>query len=57
MTMKRRYRGSVYHINIKDPRGAQQGVVRIIADGKEIEGTLVPPLPKKKERKIEVILG
>ncbi len=51
----RLYRGTMYHITVKNPNGKEKGVTRILADGKDIPvGPL--PLSKKKEMDIEVIL-
>ena len=44
--LTRRYRGAVYEIEVKNPNGVQHGIARITADGKALEGNILPPAPK-----------
>ena len=41
-TVKRRFRGALYHIHVVNPDGHQKGVRTITVDGKSIDGNLVP---------------
>ncbi len=55
--MTRRYRGNVYHINVKRPAGAGLNVQSITLDGKTIEGDILPPPDSTTgEHQVEVIL-
>lgn len=51
----RRFRGSTYHITVKNPNGVEKGVASITVDGKPVSGATVPCLPG--EHAVEVILG
>ncbi len=55
--MTRRYRGNVYHINVKRPAGASLEVQSITLDGTTIDGKVLPPPDSKSgEHQVEVIL-
>ena len=53
-TVKRRFRGALYHIHVVNPDGHQKGVKRISLDGKAVSGTLVPW--SEGEHKVEVVM-
>ena len=53
---QRIFRGTKYIINITNPDGVESGVKKIIVDGEEISGTIIP-VSKKKKCKVEVIMG
>ena len=53
-TVKRRFRGALYHIHVVNPDGHQKGVKRISLDGKAISGTLVPW--SEGEHQVEVVM-
>ena len=55
--LTRRYRGAVYEIEVKNPNGVQHGIARITADGKALEGNILPPAPKGSTVQVEVIMG
>jgi cellobiose phosphorylase len=55
-TVQRRFRGCSYKIEVKNPEAVSKGVKSLIVDGMTVEGQIVP-LSKKKECKVEVILG
>ncbi len=40
--ISRTFRGTEYHITIKNPNNAQKGIKRLVVDGKEIEGNVIP---------------
>jgi len=42
------YRGVTYNIEIQNPDKVQKGVSKLIVDGKEIEGNIIPFDPSKK---------
>ncbi|MEX0985886.1 MAG: glycosyl hydrolase family 65 protein [Bacteroidales bacterium] len=52
----RKYRGTIYHITIKNPEHISRGVKQILMDGKTIESDLLPA-GKQKEVAVEVIMG
>ena len=53
-TVKRRFRGALYHIHVVNPDGHQKGVKRISLDGKAVSGNLVPW--SEGEHKVEVVM-
>ncbi len=54
--LTRKYRGSTYHISVKT-NGAQKGIKKLIVNGKEIEGTVIPHDSSVKEYQVEAIMG
>ena len=48
MTIKRTFRGAEYIIKVENPDGNQKGIKKMIVDGKEIEGNLIPIEDGKK---------
>ena len=56
MTIKRTFRGAEYTIKVKNPNGSQKGITKMIVDGKEINGTLIPFVEGKKEYAVEAIM-
>ena len=55
--MKRKFRGAIYLIEVKNPEHVSKGVKHITVNGTSIEGNLVPILEVGKEHIIEVIMG
>ena len=53
-TVKRRFRGALYHIHVVNPDGHQKGVKRISLDGKAVSGNLVPW--SEGEHQVEVVM-
>ena len=53
-TVKRRFRGALYHIHVVNPNGHQKGVKRISLDGKAVSGNLVPW--SEGEHQVEVMM-
>lgn len=53
-TVKRRFRGALYHIHVVNPDGHQKGVKSISLDGKAVSGNLVPW--SEGEHKVEVVM-
>ncbi len=53
----RRIRGQTWRITVHNPDHICKGVKRVVADGVEIEGNLIPFQPEDLERTIEVWLG
>ena len=53
----RKYRNAVYHISVENPAHVCKGTCKVIVDGKEQKGNVVPVFNDSKEHKIIVILG
>jgi len=53
----RKFRGTVYHINILNPDGVSKGVKKLSIDGKVISGNQIPVLPATKEYEVDVVMG
>ncbi|GBR77413.1 cellobiose phosphorylase [Candidatus Termititenax dinenymphae] len=49
------FRGITYRITVKNPDKVSKGVKKILVDGKEIKGIVIPP--QDKDVNVEVILG
>lgn len=56
-TVTRMFRGAVYNITVKNPKGVNKGVTRMTVDGKVIKGNKAPIFKDKGEHEVEVILG
>jgi len=54
--ISRRYRGSIYHITVKNPDHVSRGVREIIVDGEKIDRELLP-LGPENEYRVEVVMG
>lgn len=52
----RKFRGATYHISVMNDNKVSKGVKKIVLDGEEISGNLLPLPSDKKEYKVEVIL-
>jgi len=55
-SIKRKFRGAVYEIHVKNPRGVSKGIKSITIDGREIVGNILPILPGKKHV-VKVVMG
>lgn len=56
MTIKRTFRGAEYIIKVENPDGNQKGIKKMIVDGKEIEGNLIPIEDGKKTYHITAVM-
>ena len=57
-TAKRQFRGNTYNITVKNPSHVQKGIAKIIVDGNEIEGNLIPAAGVLgQEINVEAIMG
>ena len=52
----RKFRGAIYKVNITNPNHVSKGVVKVIVNGKEIEGNKVPVFTSG-EVKVDVVMG
>ena len=53
----RKFRGTLYHITVKNPKHVSRGVKAIILNGKKISGNIIPPQRSKATQVVEVVLG
>ncbi|MCR5733793.1 MAG: glycosyl transferase [Lachnospiraceae bacterium] len=56
-TITREYRGAKYNISVKNPDDVEKGVKKLVVDGKEISGCIIPYEKDKKEYNVEVVMG
>jgi cellobiose phosphorylase len=56
-TVTREFRGDKYHIAVKNPNHVSKGVAKMIVDGKEVQGNIIPLAGDKKTHEVEVVLG
>ena len=56
-TLTRTFRDAIYHIEVKNPDNVQKGVKKVVVDGKEYEGCLIPFEEGKKEYHVTVYMG
>lgn len=54
-SVKRKFRGINYDISVKNPEHVCKGVLKLIVNGQEIKGNIVPL--QSKDTKVEVIMG
>ena len=53
--VNRLFRGTMYHITIKNPSKSEKGVRQLIVDGQSMEGNVIP-LSHKKNVNVEIIM-
>jgi len=51
------YRGSTYAITFKNPGHVSKGIKKVVVDGKEINGNILPVFNDGKEHNVEVTMG
>ena len=56
-TITRQFRGDTYRINIKNPNHVSTGVAKMLVDGKEVSGNILPLFGDGKVHEVEVVLG
>lgn len=54
---KRTFRDAVYLIEVRNPKGVNRGVRKMIVDGKVLSSNVVPAFSDSKTHKVEVVLG
>ena len=57
LTAKREFRNATYDIKVSNPNHVCKGVAKMIVDGKEVAGNVVPVEAGKTEYNVEVVLG
>ena len=55
--LTRKFREGTYHIQVKNPKQVEKGVVSLRVDGQEFAGNVIPYVRGKKEYQVEVTLG
>jgi cellobiose phosphorylase len=55
--INRKFRGALYKIKIANPQHVSKGIKRLILNGKEISGDIIPPANPGSENIIEAVLG
>ena len=55
-TVKRRFRGAIYDITVKNPKGRTKGTTEITVDGRRIPGNLIPPFKDKKTHRVKITI-
>lgn len=56
-SVNRKFRGAEYRITVSNPCGVSRGVKRLVLNGKELDGNLVPHQPEGSVNTVEVTLG
>ena len=56
-TMTRKYRNVQYNIKVENPNGVEKGVEKLLVDGVEVEGNVIPYKEDKSSYDITVIMG
>ncbi len=56
-TITRQFRGDIYNITVKNPDHVSRGVARLLVDGREVNGNVIPISGDKKMHEVEVVLG
>ena len=56
-TLTRRFRGAQYEITVQNPNHAEKGITRLVVDGKEIEGNLIPYEEGKTHYQVTAVMG
>lgn len=51
------FRDATYNITVENPNGAQKGVAKLIVDGQEMSGNMIPFIDGKKEYNAVIVLG
>ncbi|HEX3076760.1 MAG TPA: glycosyl transferase [Lachnospiraceae bacterium] len=56
-TATRIFRGATYNITVENPNKAQKGVAKLVVDGEEISGCMIPFVEGKNEYNVTIVLG
>ena len=55
--LTRKFREGTYHVQVRNPKQVEKGVVSLRVDGQEIAGNVIPYVRGKKEYQVEATLG
>ncbi len=53
----RKFRNAIFEIAISNPEHVSKGVKKLVVDGKEIDGNIIPVFNDGKTHQVEVVLG
>lgn len=56
-SVSRRFRGATYNIRVSNPNAVSKGVARMVCNGTEIQGNVLPVAPEGSVNTVEVALG
>ena len=56
-TATRRFRGAIYEITVRNPKHLRGRAVRVLVDGRQIQGTLVPLARAGVTVRVEIVIG
>ena len=56
-TLTRKFRGAVYEIEVQNPNNVQKGICKLVVDGKEIEGNVIPFEAGKEVYHVTAVMG
>lgn len=56
-SVKRVFRGAVYHIHVSNPSGVNRGVTSVLVDGRRVEGPTIELFHDHNEHVVRVTLG
>ncbi len=56
-SIKREFRGSIYHIHVTNPNQVSKGVAKIVVNGQEIVGNTLPLFSDGGSHQVEVVMG
>jgi cellobiose phosphorylase len=56
-SVTRSFRGAVYEINVTNPQHVCKGISKLIVDGKECSGNVLPIFSDGKVHKVEAVMG
>ncbi len=55
--VNRKFRGAGYKVVVSNPKNVSKGVKRLVVDGKEKSGNVIPVFPAGTQHEIEITLG
>ena len=55
--IRRPFRGAIYEIQVRNPRGVQKGIKEIYVDGRRIAGNLIKPHNDGRIHRVRVVMG
>ncbi len=56
-TVKRSFRGAEYDIKVQNPHNVQKGIAKLIVDGQEVDGCVIPYVEGKTHYDVTAIMG
>lgn len=56
-TVKRKFRGATYEIEVRNPHGVNQGIREMTLNGEQVEGSLLPLCAEGSVNRVKVLLG